>query len=167
MEGPTTLAFPDRKSDGVLPVLGVDGNPVATIRAATRQRSSFEVDGPGGVKLCAVKKTGHFSRTYEVTDAENHPLLTLKQGWGTSATVRTADGREYMLAGRSRSFALTAADGETIARAGKGKTGGLFRSDDYAVEVRRSDFTVGELVAVVEIHRRTQKRRRTAAVAHG
>ena len=91
MEGPTTLAFPHRKSDGVLPVLGVDGNPVATIRAATRQRSSFEVDGPGGVKLCAVKKTGHFSRTYEVTDAEDHPLLTLKQGWGTSATVRTAD----------------------------------------------------------------------------
>jgi hypothetical protein len=163
MNRPTVLAFPDRKTGGAVPVLGADGNPVATIHAASRQRPSFEVNDPGGAVLCSVGKTGVFTRTYDVTDIGGHSLLTVKQGWRASAAITTADGREYTLGGRSHTFALMAADGEIIARAAKGKTSSIFHSDDYTVEIWRSDFTVGELVAVIEIHRREQKRRRAAS----
>ncbi|SHF66672.1 hypothetical protein SAMN05443575_0587 [Jatrophihabitans endophyticus] len=160
------IAFVDEKQDGVYPVLGTDGSPVAFVTVPWLSRK-FEVAAPDGRALCAGRPAG-FGMEYEVTGAGGATLLTVRASFwrGKQRVITRADGTELRLTGDSwpsRDWTVTDAADRIVL--GIEATAGTwsFHPDAYAVRVGDPTLTLAEVVGIVQANRMLVKAARAGA----
>lgn len=160
MPYPVVLGFPDRKvKDERAPVIGEDGELVATLNPATR-RYRFEAQDPDGNPICSGRMRNGMG--WEAVDADGAELVRMGPGFFGRYSLRLRGG-ELRLAMRGRAYkgelTVLSPEKEFLINSIPGHESWDFADRDW---VLRSDgtLTLAEVIAVVELHRLEMRRRR-------
>ena len=164
MVAPDVMAFADRKTDGAYDVTEPSGTVVARIHVPLWSGSSFTATTAAGEPLCAGRRAGLFTTTWQATDPAGRFLGSVRSGFLSPKVVTLADGRTLSLRGElwRRDWSLLDVEGHPVLSSTPTTSSWSFRPDAWLVRCHDLSLDLDEVVAVVQLNRMMVKAARSS-----